>query len=260
MRCFVIQPFDGGPFDRRFGEVLKPAIEKSGFDAYRVDQDPDVEIPIDDIERGIKESDVCLADITLDNPNVWYELGYANASSKQVCLICGESRVDEFPFDVRHRKIIRYATQSQSDFQRLAEEVVKRLSSMAQKIHQQASLPNSIVKADDSGLKPHEEQLLASLAQDASVSPSGTDLPSLVQDMSRAGFNRIATFAAMKTLASRALVEQRTFQDPDQYGPSHEIRLTSEGEAWIVDNLDRFELREQRNSTFQLPPEDDIPF
>lgn len=78
--CFVIQPFDADKFDKRFEQVFKPAIIVAGLDPYRVDQDPHVDIPIDGIESGIRSASICLADITTDNPNVWYELGYAFCS------------------------------------------------------------------------------------------------------------------------------------------------------------------------------------
>jgi hypothetical protein len=81
--CFVIQPFDGGRFDKRFSDVFKPAIEEAGLEPYRVDRDPSVSIPINDIEKGIRDAAVCFADITLDNPNVWFELGYALASERK---------------------------------------------------------------------------------------------------------------------------------------------------------------------------------
>ncbi len=87
--CFVIQPFDGGNFDNRCEDVFAPAIKESGFDPYRVDRDPSASIPIDEIQRGIKQAAVCLADITLDNPNVWFELGYALSAGKSVVMVCG---------------------------------------------------------------------------------------------------------------------------------------------------------------------------
>ena len=76
-------------------------------------------IPIEEIDKGIKESAVCLADITIDNPNVWFELGLSIAYGKDTILICSEERTTNFPFDVQHRKIIRYLSESPSDFERL---------------------------------------------------------------------------------------------------------------------------------------------
>ena len=65
-------------------------------------------IPIDEIQTGIKNSDVCLAEITTDNPNVWFELGFEIDSFKEVVLVCSSERKTRFPFDVQHRNITRY--------------------------------------------------------------------------------------------------------------------------------------------------------
>ena len=67
--CFVIQPFDPEN-DRRYEEVYKPALEQVGLEPYRVDQDPTVEVPIESIEKRIRNSAICLADITEDNLSV----------------------------------------------------------------------------------------------------------------------------------------------------------------------------------------------
>ncbi|HEY2291831.1 MAG TPA: hypothetical protein VGM86_14115, partial [Thermoanaerobaculia bacterium] len=101
--CFVIQPFDKSTFDKRYRDVFKPAIEAAGLEPYRVDEDPSVSIPMEDIERGIRNSAACLAEITTDNPNVWFELGYAIALLKEVAIACSDERKTKFPFDVQHR-------------------------------------------------------------------------------------------------------------------------------------------------------------
>ena len=124
--CFVIQPFDGDN-DKRYDEVYKPALEEAGVRPYRVDRDPSVAVPIDAIEARIRESDICLADITTDNPNVWYELGFAFAVGHSVVMTCADSRFGKLPFDVQHRLVIKYATTSPSGFERLREEIVKRV-------------------------------------------------------------------------------------------------------------------------------------
>ena len=116
-KCFVIQPFDGERYDKRYRDVFAPAIENAGLEPYRVDRDPSVDVPIEDIERGIEGSGVCLAEISTDNPNVWYELGYAIAMKRAVVLVCSDERTTKYPFDVHHRKVIQYSTQSLSDFE-----------------------------------------------------------------------------------------------------------------------------------------------
>jgi hypothetical protein len=53
--CFVIQPFDGGNFYERYEDVFAPAIKDAELEPYRVDKNPSVSIPIDSIEKQIRE-------------------------------------------------------------------------------------------------------------------------------------------------------------------------------------------------------------
>ena len=61
--CFVIQPFDRGIFDKRYVDIFAPAIREAGLEPYRVDHDPMVSIPIQEIENGIRGSKLCFAEI-----------------------------------------------------------------------------------------------------------------------------------------------------------------------------------------------------
>jgi len=131
--CVVIQPFNKEPFEKRYKDIYKPAIEKASFRPYRVDEDPSVIIPIETIEAKIKESDLCFADITTDNPNVWYELGFAFAQSKPVILVCSSEREGSFPFDIRHRYVIKYETESTSDYEKVKKEITERIKAVMKK-------------------------------------------------------------------------------------------------------------------------------
>jgi hypothetical protein len=124
---------DGGKFDKRYADVFEPAIRDAGLEPYRVDNDPSVTIPIEDIQDGIRRSSMCLADITLDNPNVWFELGYALASDKEICLICSEERTGKYPFDVQRRTITKYRVESKSDYSLLQSRITERLKAIIDK-------------------------------------------------------------------------------------------------------------------------------
>lgn len=126
--CFVIQPFDKGKFDKRFHDDFKPALKDAGFEAYRVDEDPAPDVLIDGIEDGIRRAPLVLADVTTDNPNVWYELGFAFALKKPVVLTCEEGR--RLPFDIQHRHVIHYQTESGSDFVRLRQQITERAEAL----------------------------------------------------------------------------------------------------------------------------------
>ena len=72
-------------------------------------------------------SEIGLADITTDNPNVWFEVGFAIAVPREVVLVCSDERTTRFPFDVRHRNILQYKTESKSDFDKLRNEIAERI-------------------------------------------------------------------------------------------------------------------------------------
>jgi hypothetical protein len=55
--CSVIQSFDFGKLDKRFNDVYRPGLEDAGLEAYWVDRNPGVDIPIEDV---IRDAAVCL--------------------------------------------------------------------------------------------------------------------------------------------------------------------------------------------------------
>ena len=171
--CFVIQPFDEVN-DSRYDEVYKLALEEAGVEPYRVDRDPSVTVVIDAIEAQIRESDICLADITTDNPNVWYELGFAFAVGRPVVMTCAEARVEKLPFDVQHRVVIKYSTASPSDFKKLRAEIVKRVVAKLNDTDRTATK-----NGEDDGGGLREQRRLSREAQEilkAAVAKDGTIL------------------------------------------------------------------------------------
>ncbi len=130
--CFVIQPFDK-EYNQLYQEIYKPAIEDgTGIVAYRVNEDPEVTILIDSIEQHIKNSVICFADITENNPNVWYELGYARACGKNVVIVCNRKR-DKLPFDISHLATIFYQNNSPSDFIELKKKITEKIKALYKK-------------------------------------------------------------------------------------------------------------------------------
>lgn len=133
-RCFVIQPFDSDKFDTRYKDTFRPAIVAAGFEPYRVDEDFGVLVPINDIERGIKAATVCFAEVSTDNVNVWYELGYAIAWAKPVVMVCEKKARLKLPFDIQHRTITYYDPETVSGFERVKTEITARLQGVTQGI------------------------------------------------------------------------------------------------------------------------------
>lgn len=258
-RCFVIQPFDTSRFDKRFNDTFKPAIVAAGLEPYRVDQDPHVEVPIQAIEGGIRESAICLADITTDNPNVWYELGYAFASDTPVVMVCCDERAGaRYPFDIQHRTIITYSSESSSDFESLKGQIKDRLEALLQKRESLRQIAAASELNDVEGLSQPELAVLASLAGDAALPDSTTSLYSLQHDVEGAGFTSVGFGIGLRRLLRKQLVE--SMEDTNYNGETFSAaRLTDAGWAWIETNEHMFAIKKKSASTVGFE-DDDIPF
>ena len=104
---FVVMQF-GAPYDALYQEVIQPVSRRAGFKALRADDVYRPGVILQDIIRGIVESDVIVADITpTENPNVFYELGYAHALQKPTILLANR-QIEKLPFDVSGYRVIFY--------------------------------------------------------------------------------------------------------------------------------------------------------
>ena len=215
-KCFVIQPFDGERFDKRYEDVFAPAIRSAGLEPYRVDRDPGTSVLIDDIEQGIETSHACLAEISMDNPNVWYELGYAIASKREVVLVCSDERDKPFPFDVQHRAVIKYSTQSLSDFEEVRSKIAERLEAVLSKRENLTQLATLTSVSRVEGLEQYEIAILVALAQSPDAIDSTASAHGIGSDIEQAGFTRLAATLGLKSLCDRKMLDQ--VQEEDDYG------------------------------------------
>ena len=247
-KCFVIQPFDGGKFDKRFTDTYKPAIEDCGIEAYRVDMDISSIIPIEDIDTGIKNCDLCLVDITEDNPNVWFELGLAIAYAKDVVLICSVERTSKFPFDIQHRKIIKYSNDSASDYEKLKQQITERIRNSLSRTDRITSISKSIQTTE--GLEPYEIVLLVTVASNIDSPDDRVSAWTIRTEMEKAGYTKIAATLGLKKLIN---IDYLSFtMDSDQNGNDFIVYyLTDNGMNWLLSNKDKLIL---------LKEEEDIPF
>ncbi len=253
--CFIIQPFDGGPFDKRYEEVIKPAILEAGLEPYRVDQDPSAVVPIEDIERGIRGAALCLAEISMDNPNVWFELGYAIACGKSVILVCSTGR-DRFPFDIQHRHVIRWANQSRSDFDDLKKKIVQRAKALMVKDSSLLSLSVATELAPVEGLNQQEMAVLVSLAGNLETPHDHVSTHLLRRDIEGSGFTKMAAIIGIKSLTAKGFIDFNLYQT-DSGEEYQAYTLTNKGWSWIMSNQNRFKMV-KADPKSRL--DDDVPF
>jgi uncharacterized protein YutE (UPF0331/DUF86 family) len=110
--CFVMMPLSDESeaayrsSDAVYQFLIEPAVADVGLVALRADHLRPSRLISEQVRAAIRESRICMADISDSNPNVLYELGIALAQSKPVVLL---ARVgSHLPFDIMDQRFILY--------------------------------------------------------------------------------------------------------------------------------------------------------
>jgi hypothetical protein len=104
--AFVVMQFTP-EFNSLYTDVIMPGCIAHGFVPVRADDIYNNGLIVEDIARSIRESALVIADITPDNPNVYYEVGYAHGIAKPTILLADRKR-EALPFDVSGFRTIFY--------------------------------------------------------------------------------------------------------------------------------------------------------
>lgn len=106
-KAFILMPFTES-LNAVYDFLIKGALAEAGYQVKRADDIKSQSNILEDIVKGIIESDLIVADLTDSNANVYYELGIAHALQKKVVLITQE--IEDLPFDLKSYRAIGYST------------------------------------------------------------------------------------------------------------------------------------------------------
>jgi nucleoside 2-deoxyribosyltransferase len=107
---FVVMPF-GPDWSRNVYDMIGQACQEvattvEGLTWQRADEIAAPERITGQIVNAIETADIIVADLSGNNPNVMFELGYADRAEKEVVLLNQE--IDATPFDIKDWRQIRY--------------------------------------------------------------------------------------------------------------------------------------------------------
>lgn len=105
-KVFIVMQFTP-EYNELYNEVIKPVCESYNLECIRADEFYTSTPIIKDIIDSIKNSYIIIAEITPDNPNVFYEIVYAHAINKPTILLCDKKR-EKLPFDVSGFRTLFY--------------------------------------------------------------------------------------------------------------------------------------------------------
>lgn len=144
--CFVISPIgkEDTELHTKFKEVLeyiiKPAFDESGY-KYSILRADDINRSgsfIKDILENIYSSHIVLADLTGQNPNVFYELGVRHSLRPRTILI--SQNLEDIPSDLREYRTIIYDTSAKG-----AANFKKKIKTFMQEINKEPERPDNPV-------------------------------------------------------------------------------------------------------------------
>ena len=96
-----------------WNDAIKPAIEKAGYTAYRVDEEPHSDNIIFKIMAEIKNSRFVVADVTEQKNGVYFEAGYALGLGLPVVWSVRKDDADKVHFDTAQYNQIRWESAEQ---------------------------------------------------------------------------------------------------------------------------------------------------
>lgn len=130
---FVAMPYgtkEGLDFNVIYNDLIRPALKNDGFTVFRADE----EMRAGDIRRDMFQelliADIVVADLTINNPNVWYELGVRHALRKRGVILVG-AREGAMPFDIASDRTLRYRVKNGVPDPEFVEHDRARLADMA---------------------------------------------------------------------------------------------------------------------------------
>lgn len=115
--AFVVMPFgkkegfDGTviDFNAIYQDLIKPALEEAGFEPFRADEETTTGDILTDMFQELLLADLAICDLSIDNANVFYELGIRHAFRKRGVVHIQSGRA-YMPFDIFNVRTIPYHT------------------------------------------------------------------------------------------------------------------------------------------------------
>ena len=126
--CYFIYSNADEAATEKFMSIVEPVVTACDYHPFEIDRTSVMGFAIDSAEKLITASELCIADISSDNPNVWYEIGFAYAACKEVIMICSKERTTPPPFSISHRNILMYDAASPSWRDEIKNRLWRRLS------------------------------------------------------------------------------------------------------------------------------------
>ncbi|MGB9977871.1 hypothetical protein [Methanobacterium sp.] len=132
--CFVIAPIGEEESDirRRSDQILKhiigPAVKECGYTALRADELSEPGMITSQTIQHIVDDPLVIADLTSQNPNVFYELAICHAMKKPLVQIIRKG--EKIPFDIASTRIIQVDHHDLDSVEEAKAEIIRQIKAV----------------------------------------------------------------------------------------------------------------------------------
>jgi hypothetical protein len=173
--CFVVMPFgtkETGPagkqppkvdFDHLWSEALHPVLTELGYSAIRADAEAGSVIVKDMLQR-LRYADLVVADLSIPNGNVYYEVGIRHAAQERGCVLIAADWCKRL-FDLAQIRTLPYAHAGEKITSSEADELKATLRAQLRKYAQAQTPYYELASAEDPQLFREKLEELYDLQQ-----------------------------------------------------------------------------------------------
>ncbi len=116
-KAFMAMKYGDAELDEVFSTWFKPASKQTGFDLFRLDEEPVAGIIDDRLRIAIRTARFLVADLTHDNRGVYWEAGFAEGLGRPVIYTCRKDVFDQrgTHFDTNHLLTVTWEPEKLAD-------------------------------------------------------------------------------------------------------------------------------------------------
>jgi len=116
---FMAMKFGKKETDNLYKNVLKDAVNKTGFELRKLDDNPKAGLIDDRLRVEIRKAKFLISDLTHENPGAYFEAGFAEGLGKKVIYICEKKKFekDKTHFDTNHSLTLTWDLENPKEFE-----------------------------------------------------------------------------------------------------------------------------------------------
>jgi hypothetical protein len=165
-----------------------------------------------------------------------------------------------FISQVQHRRVIKYLSESASDFDKLKKAIEDRIKAFIKTTENLTAISKNVVQKTE-GLDPNEIVALVTIGENIDNPNDGVSVHTIRIEAEKAGYTKIAITLALNKLHKMNFI---TFTMESDYNSNDytAYHVTDVGLQWLLDNKDKLILKKMSVDTSEddIDPRSNIPF